>query len=68
VSNNKISTSCADVHLLFEMADRHVANQKKYYLMFFTKGEPEQPQEQRSSALEVKDYVFGLKRLVPVPL
>jgi hypothetical protein len=36
--------------------------------MFFTQGEPEQPQEQRCADLEVEDSVFGLKGLVPLPL
>ncbi|MFC1817149.1 hypothetical protein ACFL0M_14710, partial [Thermodesulfobacteriota bacterium] len=39
--------------------------QLKSRLMFLTEGRPERT---RYSALEVKDYVFGLKCLVPEPL
>jgi hypothetical protein len=52
--NDRISISYTDVLLLFEMADGHVAHQKKYYWMFFAQGEPEQPRKQRYSALELK--------------
>jgi hypothetical protein len=44
-----------------------VAHQKNH-LMFFSKGELEQSQEQRYSALEGNGGVFGLQCLAPVPL